>query len=149
MTAKEYLEQYSKCKRRLEQMDDQLNTISESIDSLSINYSGMPHGSDIQSKVESYVIKMEEKQESLVKERLELLELMMQIADAIREVEDDTYSRLLHCRYIVGMNWDDVANTIGYDDSYTRGYMHGKALLSVKVPTQSDNIQQHTTKPLC
>lgn len=136
MRPQEYLEQYLDCKSKVEQIDEQLKTASESIDSLQVNYSGMPHGNDIHSKVEDYVIRMEDKRESLLVKRARLVEVMMEVADAIRDVEDKTYSTLLYLRYILDLKWDDVADAIGYDESYTRGYLHGKSLLKVKVPTQ-------------
>lgn len=140
MRPQEYLEQYLDCKCKVEQIDEQLKTVSESIDSLSINYSGMPHGSDIHSKVEDYVIRMEDKRETLLVKRSRLVEVMMEVADTIRNVEDKTYSTLLYLRYILDLKWDDVADSIGYDESYTRGYLHGKSLLQIKVPTQSNRI---------
>lgn len=132
MTNKEYLQQYRLCKVRLCQAKDALAELEEGIDSLAIDYSGMPHGSGTSNKVEAFVVRLEELREPLLKEVGEHYAKMMEVADAVRAIDNETYSQLLHYRYIVGMPWEDVAIQLGYEEGYTRGELHGNALKEVK-----------------
>lgn len=135
MTAKEYLIQYQRCKVRIMQAKESLKELDEGIDSLAIDYSGMPHGSGVTSKVEQYVVRLEHKREPILQRIAELYGLMMEIADAVSNVESELHSELLYYRYIVGLPWDQVAEALGYEEGYVRGTLHGKALQLLKYDT--------------
>lgn len=132
MTNKEYLEQYAIYKESIAQAKESLKELEQGIDSISIDYSGMPHGSGIANRTEAYVIRMEEMREPILREIAEAYGIMMQIADSIRAVPNPVYSRLLYLRYIVGLPWLDISNDIGYEEGYTCGALHGKALQLIK-----------------
>ena len=52
----------------------------------------------------------------------------LEIERVIDAVPDPALARLLYDRYISGRDWSDIAQALAYDESYTRGRLHLKAL---------------------
>lgn len=132
MTTKEYLEQYTRCKRRILRERENLLRITEAIDSVSIDYSGMPHGSDTTSKQERYIVDLEalfEKKSAMINQ---WTETMLEVKKVVLAVEDPLCSALLYHRYISDMPWDEVAEALAYSVTYVKGTLHSYALNHAK-----------------
>lgn len=133
MKTKDYLLQYESAKRKIEAERENILKIVEAIDSMSIDYSGMPHGHDISSKQERYVLDLERALESKSKKICEWTSLMLEIEAVILTLEEPMYSRLLRMKYIEGLHWNVIALKLGYSEQHTKSVLHNKALGAVKI----------------
>lgn len=130
MTNKEYLMQYKTCQSKIAQAKESLAGLIESIDSMSVDYSGMPKGSGISNRPEQYVLSVEgaiqERRRQIEKWR----ETMTAIENAIMDIDDPMYSRVLWLRYVKGWAWEDIADDqqvmLSVDHVCSR--FHGRAL---------------------
>lgn len=132
MTTKEYLLQYSRCKENILHERENLLRIIEAIDSISIDYSGMPHGHDISSKQEKYVTDCESAIEKKSRQIASWTSTMLEIEAVIFAVDDPMYSRMLHMKYIEGLHWDVIAYKLNFSEQYTKSVLHNRALSAVK-----------------
>lgn len=132
MNAKQYLEQYASCQRKILQERENLLRVSEKIDTISIDYSGMPHGNEVSSKQERYLLELE----SIVENKSALInkwtETMLEVQRVVLKVDDPVYQTLLMDRYINGLSWDAVASNLHYSTPHVKGKLHPKALERVK-----------------
>ena len=58
MTAKDYLNQYKNLTWEIERIEREIRDITDAIDSMAVNYDGMPRGSGISKKTEDIAIKL-------------------------------------------------------------------------------------------
>lgn len=58
MTSKEYLSQYKLMQARIDRLESDLRLEQDKRDSISINYDGMPHGTDVTSRTENIAVKI-------------------------------------------------------------------------------------------
>lgn len=133
MNTQSYLNQYRVCRDRILRERENLLRITEAIDSVSIDYSGMPHGADITSKQERYVLDLE----ALVEKKSAAInrwtEIMLEVKKVVLAVDDPMYSALLYHRYISCLGWDEVADLLAYSCPYVKSVLHGKALECAKM----------------
>ena len=129
MTAKEYLRQLwcldrkinikmmelekLKAERGIRQMPDNQDRVTGS---------GVP--SDPVSDHAIRIMELEKRIDAQVDRYVNLKEKIIQ---QIEGMKDNTYKDILTCRYILMMNWDDVADTMHYAKP-TCFKIHGKAL---------------------
>lgn len=132
MNAKQYLEQYASCQKKILRERENLLRASEKIDTISIDYSGMPHGTDISSKQERYLLELE----SIIENKSSMInkwtETMLEVQRVVLKVDNPTYLTLLMDRYINGLSWDEVASKLNYSTSHVKGKLHPKALETIK-----------------
>ncbi len=134
MTAKEYLSQYREARAKVDRYRERIEQITESIDSMSMRYDGMPHGRNISSSTEKKAIKLAEAKTKLSDMVISAELIRQEIADEIEKVEGHTYKDLLYARYIKTMTWVEVTDYVSryraerYDEKHVRGYMHAEAL---------------------
>lgn len=131
--AKRYLLQYSRQVERVRQLEDTIDAITAAIESITLDADGMPRGSDISDRTARLAVRLANASTDC--------EIMIARAWAVREdiervinsVPDAAQSRLLYDRYILLKSWDQIADAIGFDPTYTRGRLHEKALASAEV----------------
>ena len=129
MTAKEYLMQIwdldreidIKCKA-LEQMRSQIGIRQQPDNQDRVVGSGYP-----QDQIPDIVIKIVTMEECLNRKIDKLIDLKAKILDQIDGMESRTYRNILMCRYVLMMNWDDVAESVGYAVQHCYR-IHGRAL---------------------
>ena len=133
MTAKEYLEQYGKLKERIRRLDIEIMTLEAERDSISVDYSGMPHGSKIANKTADLATKLSDKRDKKIKLRDEAVEKRDEIFKVIDRVGNPLHSRLLYDRYILFMTWEKIAEDCDKSDKWCRTGLHSRALRSVQI----------------
>lgn len=133
MTAKEFLEQYRLLTERIRQLDVEIITLEEEYDSVSIDYSGMPHGTVIADRTAKLAIRITDKKLKKLSLRDEAVTQRDEILTVIGQVEDPLLSQLLYDRYILLMTWEKVAEDCDKSDKWCRTVLHSKALQSVKI----------------
>ena len=88
MTAKEFLRQYRRLKVQIKQLDLDIMELEESYDSISIDYSGMPHGSGIADRTAQLATRMGQLRMQKLQLRAEALEKCEEIIKVINCVKD-------------------------------------------------------------
>lgn len=99
----------------------------------------MPTGSLEDAGLEKYFPKMEAYKEMISKQVDECMKLRKEIRDAITAIEckdSETYISLLFYRYIMGYDWQKIADEMYLSYDHVKGYLHGKALVELKINTQ-------------
>ena len=102
------------------------------------NLTGMPRGGnyDWTNNLESVIETDELIRDAIQALRAEIMELCRvkrEVADAINAVEPVVYRRVLDLRYRNYLDWQTIAQKMGYDVRHVFR-LHGEALLCVKVP---------------
>lgn len=102
------------------------------------NLTGMPRGGnyDWTNNLESVIETDELIRDAIQALRAEIMELCRvkrEVADAINAVEPVVYRRVLDLRYRNYLDWQTIAQKMGYDVRHMFR-LHGEALLCVKVP---------------
>ena len=77
--------------------------------------SGMPHGTDISSPVESYCIKKERLLEKLNQKIEKYTDELIRIEDIIDRIEDEEVRAIARMRFIQCMKWEDIGDKIHLD----------------------------------
>ena len=131
MTAKEFLRQYRRLKVQIKQLDLDIMELEESYDSISIDYSGMPHGSGIADRTAQLATRMGQLRMQKLQRRAEALEKREEIIKVINCVKDPIQSQLLYDRYILFMTWERIAEDCDRSDKWCRTELHSRALQSV------------------
>jgi len=132
MTAKEYLKQYRRLIERLRQLDLTIGELEAEYDSVSIDYSGMPHGSKIADRTASLATRVTDLKNEKADTREMIVEKRDEILAVLDQVEDPIQSQLLYDRYILFMTWEEVAEDCDRSDKWCRTELHYRALQSVE-----------------
>lgn len=77
--------------------------------------SGMPHGTNISSPIESYCIKKEKLLEKLNQKIEKYTEELIRIEDVIDKIDDDEVKAIARMRFIQCMKWEDIGDKIHLD----------------------------------
>ena len=128
MTAKEFLMQYQILTWEIERLDRDIEAIEDSIDDMSMNYSGMPRGNGISRKPEDIAVKLSEAKRKKLARQAKAIKKREEISEAVGKIKDATLSRLLYDRYIELMSWKDTAEDIDKSEYWTRTDLHSRAL---------------------
>ena len=123
---KRYLNSYLSIKSRLKRLglmyiQCDLDTMLPSIQSDGLPHAHNPHG------LETYAQKRDNLERDIEQTRKELIDKLSEIVWNIDQMADETERSVLYYRYIEGMKWDDVADTVGYTRQHT-DRIHGEAL---------------------
>ena len=123
---KRYLNSYLALRSRLKRLglmyiQCDLDTMLPSIQSDGLPHAHNPHG------LETYAQKRDKLERDIEKTRQELIDKLSEIVWNIEQMADETERSVLYYRYIEGMKWDDVADTVGYTRQHT-DRIHGEAL---------------------
>lgn len=131
MTAKEYLREYRRATRRVDQIDEEIHRLRAERDSITVKADGMPSGSGISDRVARLAVKIADKETEYIARREELLQMRTEVVETILAVADDKQSQLLYLRYIKGMKWEEIADIMGFGERQIYRF-HGYGLLQVE-----------------
>ena len=132
MDAKEYLSQAYVLNRRIKAKERQLDVLKEHVP-----YSGPLFGdvktdsNQVHSAVESSALRFVSLSEEVKKDIAHLADLMKQIENTIRRVENSEMEVILEMRYLSFMSWDEIISRMGYSARYVFK-MHSIALRRIK-----------------
>lgn len=129
MTAKEYLEQIEILDIKIEQKEEQLESLRATAggdaairyDKLKIQTSTAPDA------MERNVIRIVELEGKIMEDKWKLAHLKDQIVDQIQSLDDSRYIKVLYLRYVKYEKFEQIALDMSYDYTYTRA-LHGEAL---------------------
>lgn len=124
---KEYLSQYRKLRHVIKSLSDEIDAIRAAEMGSAINYTGMPHGSNIRD-LSDYAARLDKLTRKLYRKKTESLRAINRIERAISRMPNERYQALLRDRYINCKTWERLAVEYGYDDVRGIYYLHGKAL---------------------
>ena len=126
MTAKEYLNQFRRMQERIREMNLSIQRIEDQLDVKGMSYDGMPGGgtgAELVSKMCDIKLQRE-----VTKQAAQIL--CVEIENVIDKVRDYDESRLLYDRYVLGKDFETIAEDLHV--SYRQATrIHGSALLSV------------------
>lgn len=146
MTAKDYLLRAWQIDARVDEKIAEIDRLEEKRERVMTkltagrvsNLTGMPRSGNydwtdsIEAVIEADAL-IRAAVEDLRVEIKELCSVMREVADAINAVEPVVYRRVLDLRYRAFMDWQSIAERMGYDVRHVFR-LHGEALLCVKVP---------------
>lgn len=130
MTAKEYLNQFRRLQERIREMNLSIQRIEDQLDVKGMSYDGMPGGGTGADRTAELVSKMCDikLQREVTKQDAQIL--CVEIENVIDKVKDYDESRLLYDRYVLGKDFETIAEDLNV--SYRQATrIHGSALLSV------------------
>ena len=145
MTAKEYL-------RQLWHLDRRINIRLQELERLKadIGIRQMPNNPDRvtgsgcpQDPVSETVIRIKDMEERLDAQVDRYIHLKAKIMEQIDGMENQTYQDILTCRYVLMQNWDDVAESVGYERRYCIK-LHGRALQAFYNLYLKEDIERHS-----
>lgn len=136
MNAKQFLSQAFNLTRLIKSYEKELEELKALEPYISSpNYSGMPF-SGTRNPEPPFVraihkkVNLESKIEKKVKD---LIDVRVQIHDAIEAVSDDTHRLVLRLRYIDFLSWEEIASEMNYSEVHIHR-LHNAALNFVTVP---------------
>lgn len=133
MTRKEFLRQYLRAKRQFDNAVRDLEECRSRYEGIrAIVYSDMPKAHDTEHDLSEIFAKMEKETAKCAATCRAALSVMAKVERAIESVKDDTEKQLLRLRYIHGMTWQTIADTMGYTERWVH-ILHGRALENVKL----------------
>ena len=143
MTAKEYL-------RQLWQLDREINIKYQELEQLraSIGIKAMRQGDVVVSgetsdPVAETVTRIVSMEEHLNRKIDKLIDLRKKITDQIDGMDSRIFRNILTCRYVLMQNWDDVAESVGYERRYCIK-LHGRALQAFYNLYLKEDIERHS-----
>lgn len=143
MTAKEYLEQYQKAKRKIERLYWDIEELQTLAEGCSKPLDGMPHGSGLKNPMEHFLIKKIDKEKELQEQIETAQNLLLEIEKTINEIDNPELADLLHFRYIEGLQFETkkvyfkkvksnaITDRMGYSPRYIYE-LHDRALKEVQ-----------------
>lgn len=121
MSAIELLAEYVRLRKRIRLLQAQINVKREIAEALS----GWPEGERVQSshdpdKIGRVVADLADREDELIKLKLEAIDRMEEIEDLLRELENPDFALVLEYKYVRGMSWDDVAESMNYSTRWVQ-----------------------------
>lgn len=129
MTAKEYLNLFRRMQERIREMNLSIQRIEDQLDVKGMSYDGMPGGGNGTDRTAELVSKMCDikMQREVTKRDAQII--CVEIENVIDKVRDHDESRLLYDRYVLGKDFETIAEDLHV--SYRQATrIHGSALLS-------------------
>lgn len=124
---KQYLRGYKRVCNRIDTLGLQIQELREAKEAAkAIEYSDMPKGNK-QSDLSDYIVKLERLEEKVQYKLKEKSREKLDIESNITDIDDDVESDVLYKRYILLMDWEDIAREVGYSIRQIYRY-HGRAL---------------------
>ena len=138
MNAKDYLTQYRKIKTKIKLLEEDIAMLEASIGSSPApKDKDMPRSPSTRNTTEDMLIMLvdlKRDKEAMYFKAMAMVSEISSTIEALADIEDQNagiYMDVLYDRYILDMNWQDIAQNVGYSEDHTRGYLHGKALLAI------------------
>ena len=132
---KDYLRGYRRHGRRIKRIEAELEEIRSMKENPSMNNDGMPHGSG-QGDLSGYAAQLDALEQKLYQEGVEQVRTYKDISWRIRQLHDENERDVMFYRYIKGMNWWEIADTLGYTERWVTE-LHGRALKNMKLEKTS------------
>ncbi|MBQ9074675.1 MAG: hypothetical protein IJY32_01770 [Mogibacterium sp.] len=138
MTTKEYLNQYRRIITKIRLIEMDIESLEAGIGAApQPRDEGVPFTPSTRNTTEDTLVAlvdMKHDKEALLLESkakaAEISEIIERLAD-IKDPNAAVYMQLLYDRYILLMSWSQVAKDINFTEQYSRGALHGKALLAI------------------
>lgn len=121
-----FLKSYKSAEEAMFRLEEQLREVRQNKLSISVNYDGMPHGTDI-SDLSSYVARVDELEGEILQERYKRIETFKRIRNLIELMDNEQEKTLLTYRYLKNMKWEEICCKVGYSWQHIHR-MHAKAL---------------------
>ncbi len=130
---KEYLRNYQRHVRRVQQITDEIAELREKKMGASAKPGdGMPHSGG-HSDLSGYAARLDEMIAKLIDEREQCMRTYQQIARQIKYLRDRQEMDVLFYRYVGGMDWGRVAERLGCTTRWVHK-VHGRALIHFRLP---------------
>lgn len=133
MRAKQYLQQYRRCKKRLRRLQEQIAELNDLVDGLS---APQVDGDRVQSshdpdRMGEVIARKSDLEEELMVEIGNTLDMLNEIEATINAIKNVDYQTLLQKRYIRLETWEVIAEDMHYTSRWLFT-MHGRALIEVE-----------------
>lgn len=133
---KEYLRQYGKSQKRIDNLKEQLLSLKETEQSVrSQQMSDMPKGSSRDKDLSDLMVKIEELDEKIKDEMVKSAKTKIMIEEDILSLQNEDETRVLRMRYIESRQWEEISAKTKYSKRQTLR-IHGSALKNFKDVTQ-------------
>lgn len=128
MKAKEYLSQARRLENQINSKLQQLSRYRALATKVTSVLSSMPHSTNRnKSPMESALTKLIDFENEIDSDIYQLIEIKKEISEFIIGFDEAKYIVLLELRYLSGLTWGKIAETMGFDLSWTYR-LHRKAL---------------------
>ena len=131
MTPKQYLSRARGIDRRIDTLLEERARLWALATKMSSPLTGMPSGGSGEDPLAHAVERIMLLDRTINEVVDNYVDTRDEIAAVITQVEDGRYRLLLHCRYILGLGWEDIGNRMSYDLRWIHR-LHGCALLAVQ-----------------
>lgn len=129
---KEYLKSYRNLCKKLESLEEQLQSLREVEQSAKVqSLSDMPRGSK-QLDLSDYMVRIDVVFTKIIRARADCLKRKLEIESRIADMPDGIESDILHKRYLEFKPWEQICVDVGYSWMQTHRH-HSKALASFKM----------------
>ncbi len=129
---KEYLSSYKNLCRKLQSLEEQLQSLREVEQSAKIQQlSDMPKGGR-QTDLSDYIVKIDKVILKIIWAKEDLNNRKLEIEDKITSIENGLESDVLRKRYLELKTWERIGSELGYSSRQIIN-IHGKALISFNI----------------
>lgn len=136
MTAKEELLQYKYARKKVDEALEEYEKYKTRAEKMTTIISDMPRSTINTNKVEDNAVEMADISRVYEERWLEAEKEKLEVEQKIEKVEEP-YRTILHKRYVEELNFEKIADEMGY--SYVRiTHLHGEALLEYEKLTTHD-----------
>lgn len=130
---KEYLRQYGRSQKRIDNLKEQLLSLRETKQSVrSQQMSDMPKGSSRDKDLSDLMVKIEELDEKIKDEMVKSAKTKIMIEEDILSLQNEDEARVLRMRYIESRQWEEIENRMKFSRRQVL-YIHGRALNNLKI----------------
>lgn len=143
MTAKEYLRQLWQLDREINIKYQELEHLRASIGIKAMNREDVVNSGQTSDPVAETVTRIIAMEEHINRKIDKLIDLRKKITDQIERMDSRIFRNILTCRYVLMQNWDDVAESVGYERRYCIK-LHGRALQAFYNLYLKEDIERHS-----
>lgn len=129
---KQFLKKYQSLLRKERQLEREIESIRSRYTGQAITYSDMPHGTD-QHDLSDYAAEVDDLLRDLEATKWQAIHQYHLILSGIEDIQDDREQEVLRLRYLHNMEWQDIADEMGWD-RITIWRIHGYALQHFETP---------------
>lgn len=142
MTAKEYLRQLWQLDREINIKYQELEQLRASIGIKAMHRDDVINSGSTSDPVAETVTRIIAMEEHINRKIDKLIDLRKIITEQIDAMDSRVFRNILTCRYVLMQNWDDVAESVGYERRYCIK-LHGRALQTFYNLYLKEDIERH------